>query len=1066
MRFQSDSKGNSCIELAKDAEYFKYQYTYKQAATYIKKGASEKSYGDYALIEKLLSIKNEASFLHVPEERKTYIEDNSFVMEVTKQNEGTDVFYKIKVVNGIIVKEYYQTSEGIVDITYSANTYWDSSSDFINSEDFVEINTLADSGNTIKVKDTEFYSYDELLRKYPQVTHVLNNDYVIIENYEQAEERLKLWINSKEQLKSYDIESYDKYWGPNSTNRITGIFLGLGTEWSTYFPFRQENFDYNLPIEYLAKIKDAINNQPAYPEVILLAHNVKFEEQGFYQEYREFVRCDIDTFILAVLVNPKIQKGTHTLKNLTSLVDHNFYLTLEQIFKGPVKFNILPPNIVKLYGCPDATSPAKLYPYLMERLPKDERFVLSLEMELPIIKALEEFYGVHMDQDRLNELIEDEQYKVEHLGDLFRKIHRTSQNINSNAVLTDILYNKLRCKVEIRTKKGAPSTSKAAIDHIIDKGAIKITDDTPIPEDIVDKHGNAIISGKDLASNKYPSLVIYQAYKKCVKELGALNRLRNNSVNGFFKFYINQVGAGSNRQTSDAHQFSDTMKSCAIADTPHHGLVSCDWKQVELRILAGLAGQKDLIELESDPEVDIHRAILSIIQGKPMYMISEEDRKAGKSVNFGVVYMMTEYGLARKDFGPAYTKNDLIIERKKITDFYNGLPYIKKFVAGNRAFLMKHGYIKTAFNYYRYFKELLDPTYPEKKKESLIRSGNNTPVQGTGAQMLKMVEVRVWDYIKKKGWDKEKDYDGVVVPMVRMILPIHDEILLSYDKSIPKEEIISMFKECMELDIEGMPPFYAAPAFIDNWYQGKDSAYEVDIPLRDKIVEEYHKGNYLLKDKDYLQVLTDYRNDEIASYMSGLISKYKTIDDVAKHVTDNSLTHVLIETMLPKKERKALSHTERIYEATKRYMDQNKDSIKVTAAVPEKEDSTEYIPEDEWLLNYTHIDSNGEYIVESADEEEDADEDDETTILSAEDRFGTRCNVLYLMSECIIDFTGIDKDIAEEINQEIQKLTKPDAYYDVIYVIGNKSIKTNFKIDYIVDTIDKLFNERLCKQDG
>ena len=74
---------------------------------------------------------------------------------------------------------------------------------------------------------------------------------MVVRSYEEAEERLKIWIESKEQLKSVDIESLHEVWGMYSDNRITGVFLGFGETWSTYFPFRQENFKYNLPIEFL-----------------------------------------------------------------------------------------------------------------------------------------------------------------------------------------------------------------------------------------------------------------------------------------------------------------------------------------------------------------------------------------------------------------------------------------------------------------------------------------------------------------------------------------------------------------------------------------------------------------------------------------------------------------------------------------------------------------------------------------------------------------------------------------------------------------------------------------------
>ena len=786
----------------------------------------------------------------------------------------------------------------------------------------------------------------------------------------------------------------------------------------------------------------------------MLAHNVKFEIQGFYQEYRDFIRFDIDTYLLAVLADPVIRKGTHTLKALAAQVDEKFYLSLSDIFIGPVEFNVLPPDIVKLYGCPDATSPAKIYPWLMSRIPKDERFVIELEMKMPVIKAMNEFYGMKLNQDRLDTLLKIAEDDADKLKETFMTMHHTTRNINSADTMREIMYDQLRCPVKVYTNKGLPATSKNAIKSAISSGKIKLEEGTRLREDIISSDGKTVlVSGEDLTTNKYPSLLIYQKYKLLLKTVGALRRLKNKSVAGFFKFYINQSGAGSNRQTSDAHQFDDTMKSCAIADSPYHGLVSCDWKQVELRILAGVAKQEDLIALEKDPGVDIHRAILSIIQKRPMWMISEEDRKKGKSVNFGVVYGMTEYGLASMDYGAGYTKENVNEERKKITDFFNGLPMVKKFIKDNQDFMLSHGYTKTAFNYYRYFPQLLDPTTDKRTIDKCMKQGGNTPIQGTGAQMLKMVEDNVWHYIRRKGWDKEKDYDGIMLPMVRMIVPIHDEILLSYDKEIPMEEIITMFKECMELEIDGMPPFFAAPAFIPCWYDGKDAAYEVDISFRDKVVEEYKKGNYLLSGHDYLQTLQAYRDSEINEYLDDLIRKYKTVDEVAKHVTDDNLTHTIIES-LPKAQRKKLTHVERIHEAVRCYMEKVDLKALEKADEPEEDDS-ERIALEDWIEDAVQIDAYGDIVEEEKDPTDDGYYDNSSDIYFEEAKPIEECRVLYTLSECLIDMTGK----TEEQFAEIQKNCDPTAFYDLIVVRNSQIAKTGLKIGYMQDTLEEILKE-------
>ena len=1048
-------------------------------ASYYKKKVI-KVLGDKELIAEYQAVIKQAnSFIGHQTSTLDKSEDGALLLVTVKEDKNLGIMHKSVLKGRLLESEYCETKIGSVDYKFISNNAYDDLPPF-NVDHYENIGFDTNISKIIKknIKATgrTYYTAEELLRQYPALSHIYKNDYVVISSYEEAEKRLKDWINSKQQLKSVDIESLHTQWGIGSDNRITGVFLGYGEVWSTYFPFRQDNFKYNLPIEFLRKIFDAVNNQPAYPTVIILAHNAKFELEGFYQEFNEWLRVDIDTFILSVLVDPLIKSGTHTLKVLGAKVDGNFYVSLKQVFFGKVEFNVLPEDVVLLYGCPDATTPAKIFPYLMKRLPKDEVGWMHKEMELIKVKAFNEFIGLRLDQEKLDELIRKEQDKIDILSEKFKRIHRTSKNINSPDVMRNILYNKLRIPVEIYTNKNLPSTSKAAIERALELGTIRDYDKDNIPDDIRDSDGTVLIAGKDLAANKYYSLVIYQKYKKAVKELGALNRLKKKSLHGYFKFYINQVGAGSNRQTSDAQQFSSTMKGCAIADSPSHGLVSSDWSQVELRILAWLAQEKPLINLASITGVDLHRAILSIILNRPIWDISEEERQSGKAVNFGVVYLMTEYGLVRKEIGPKYTKEELNMMRDKITNFYNSFPAIKAFLAKQEENLLTKNYVKTAFGYYRFFKELGDPTISKKLRNSLIKSGTNTPIQGTGAQMLKLVEIAVFNYCEEKGWNKLRDYNGVMLPMVRSILPIHDELLISWDQTrLKKEDIIHMLRECMEIEIEGAPPFFACPAFINNWYEGKDPAFEIPTELRDKIDDEYKKGNYILSDSgmSYYDYLVKYREDEIYNYMMGLKEKYVTAEEITKHVTHESLTHTLIEAMLPKKERVKFTHRERIAEAVNRWLEKNKDgakpvkSIMDIVTVTDKYDNAyleaEGVDVESWESSYVRFDENGD-LVEEVDYNNYGEEVEEDTIFRFErDRQVTEAekkidHVFYIGYDCCIDLTGYDFSTdGQIIYNKILANTNPNGGYRLVLISGNKTVMTKHRIDYIPDVLEDLF---------
>jgi hypothetical protein len=268
-----------------------------------------------------------------------------------------------------------------------------------------------------------------------------------------------------------------------------------------------------------------------------------------------------------------------------------------------------------------------------------------------------------------------------------------------------------------------------------------------------------------------------------------------------------------------------------------------------------------------------------------------------------------------------------------------------------------------------------------------------------------------------------------------------------------------MFKECMELEIDGMPPFFAAPAFIDNWYDGKDEAYEVDIPFRDKIVEEYKKGNYLLTGHDYLEVLKEFRSKDISEYMDSLIAKYHTEEEVAKHVTDDSLTHTLIENMIPKKERKKLTHEERIREATHRYMS----GVDVEAIINTSDDKGEddEIRESfgEWADDIFQVDSTGNVIVPDEEEEDDyfATPESEEEVHEVE-----ACRVLYTRQECLVDLTGFGQ---EEFNKLVS-ITDQNAFYRLIVIKDGKIAHTDFKIGWIEDDIEEIFKKEEAATNG
>lgn len=1034
-----DSSAGARLDIIPDMKDYRAALTDTCTASIITTNATV-YYGDKNLVDTVRRIITKASLFPVPDSTNARFENGAFVVEISKESEDGLIRYYSKTVNGALTKEQYSTEEG--SLTYDEyNVYEAFELKPINYNAYVEAYS---EEQVTQAKPTEegYYDFDTLWNMYPEARHVLTdpkNDYVVVESYEQAVERLKIWAASPEKLKTIDIESLDKEWFPGSTNRITGVILGIDEYWSTFFPFIQDAFDYNLPLEFLYQIFNAVCDQPK--DVLIIAHNGKFEIEGFLQEFREIIRIDIDTFVLAKLVYPD-KWSDHSLKGLSEELNEEKYLELKDIFKGKIRFNVLPKKIVKWYACPDGTNPVKIFKKLMKLLPEDEQALFfQVETKLLKVKAFNEFYGMRLDQDELGIYLPALEGDVEKLKQTFMDMHHTTRNINSNDTMMDILYNKLNITPTVFTSSNMPATSKTAISEAINAG-YKLgpeNPDAPVPMDILDHAGEVLVKGQDMHDNRYPSLLVYQKYKLQAKQAMDLKRLVGNCYGGFFHFYVNQLGTDTSRQSSDAQQFSATMKKMALPDTPYHHLASCDYHQVELRILFGEAGQEDLFQLACQPEVDLHRAVASKIKKKEVWEISEEERQASKGVNFGVVYMMSEYGMAQRDCGPRYTTEDLNERRNRISSFMNAFPNIKMYLEGNKKTIRDTGQIKTAMGYYRYFPQVLKPDADEATIQKAIRAGNNTPIQGYCATILKMSEIMIFEEFERRGWLKEKDYDGIKRPMARLILPIHDEHLFTFDKEIPIEEICEIFRDCMEFPIEGLPPLYSSPAIIRNWLDAKDDAYEIPLDLRDKAIEDYHKGIITFDDRPYLEILDEFRKKEIDEYLIPLFEEYKTPEEVAKHVRHDGLTHTIIAT-IPKAKRKKLTHDQRILEGVKAWYEKNETIFEF--------DREEPVDDDDWGSTYVREDDEGNLIEEVVGEVEDATvlqklEEEKAIILDKEySRF------VFTMTDLFVDLSQLSEDVCRKINAEMIKRHKDNGDYNVVYVIGNNFHRTDLFVPY------------------
>lgn len=803
------------------------------------------TFGDYSIYDEYLRIMETIQSAKMKSTKESAWEDGEYVTTVESVNEKLGYSSKTRMTNGVI-QSLELRCDGYAIYSYVSDPIYGIKLDPIN---FSEYKSLSLSEDTVNTSGNGLYYDVETLKRRHNIAHLEDYDFVVATDLVTARKRLREFKDSKFPLRGFDTETTGLDVTMYGEDYLVGVILGTDTNTATYFPFRHTG-DFNLPISFLSELMEVVISLQG----ISIAHNKKFDRQVMLKEGFDLL-IKWDTMDISIILNPILGKGVHGEKQLMYELDGRHYLELDEIFinKKDINFAILPVEIIKLYACPDGTNPIRLMLNFLEKIPDCQKVLAELESDLSDVKADQEYYGMRVDTKKFEQQYRNCNYIIDILLKAFRTLTHEDGNLNSSAVLSNLLYNKMHCKVLLRTKTGLASVSSAAIKKLANKQAPKRNN---ITEDLVDLNGKVIIKAETLATSAYPALVILAKYKEYMKLKTAFySRFERTMKTGRIFFWINQNGAATGRQSSPMHQLPPELKDIILSDAEDRDFWGPDYSQVELRMIAYLAGEKDLIEMSSNPDNDIHRVIGSLITGKPMWAITPEERTIGKRRNFGVVYLISKFGLAGQLKGPGYTVEDVKFADQQLKDFFKRFKRIDRYIKRNAAKVQKQGYMETEwFHRKRLFYEIFDPNIEPAVKASILRMANNVPVQGTAADLMKLAEVKMFHYIREKGWNEIQE-DGF--PLVRLMLSIHDECLLSAHNSIPYEEIIEMITKCMEIPVDGAPPFFVQPARMKNWGEHSNDAVAMPIRFRDKVIKDYNRTGKSVFKQSWFELVMD-----------------------------------------------------------------------------------------------------------------------------------------------------------------------------------------------------------------
>ena len=365
----------------------------------------------------------------------------------------------------------------------------------------------------------------------------------------------------------------------------------------------------------------------------------------------------------------------------------------------------------------------------------------AIEMPLLPILCRMERTGVKLDADLLRA----------HSGTLARemleleaKAHAAAGqpfNLNSPKQLGEILFNQIGLKPKKKTPGGAPSTNEDALQEL----AL----DHPLPKLILDYRGLAKL--KSTYTDKLPGMVnpatgrVHTTYSQAVAVTG---RLSSNDPN------LQNIPV----RTPEGRKIREAF----IAE-PGHVIVSADYSQIELRIMAHLSGDESLLKAFKE-DADIHAATAAEVQGVPLEQVTSEQRRMAKAVNFGLIYGMSAFGLA----------GQLNVERNVaqayIDRYFARYPGVAEYMARTREAAKTDGFVTTLFGRRLYLPEI---QRGGPRRQAAERAAINAPMQGTAADLIKLAMIAVQGWLDNSGLKS------------KLIMQVHDELVLE----VPKAEL-------------------------------------------------------------------------------------------------------------------------------------------------------------------------------------------------------------------------------------------------------------------------------------
>ncbi|EII2401813.1 DNA polymerase I [Vibrio parahaemolyticus] len=511
-----------------------------------------------------------------------------------------------------------------------------------------------------------------------------------------------------------------------------------------------------------------------------VGQNLKYDASVLVRYGIEMKGIKYDTMLASYVYNSV--GGKHDMDSLALRFLQHSCISFEQIAgkgKNQLTFNQIELEQASPYAAEDADVTLRLHNRLFANIEQDEKLKsVYEEIEMPLVPVLSriERTGVLIDDMKLSAQSVEIAARLEELEQKAYEIAEQEFNMNSPKQLQAILFEKMGLPVVKKTPSGTPSTNEEVLQEL----AL----DYPLPKLILEYRGLAKL--KSTYTDKLPKMInpstgrVHTSYHQAVTATGRLSSTDPNLQNIPIR---NEEGR--------------RIRQAFVAPAGYK-ILAVDYSQIELRIMAHLSGDQALLDAFRDGK-DIHAATAAEIMGVSIDQVSSEQRRRAKAVNFGLIYGMSAFGLAKQlgiPRGEAQAYMDKYFER---------YPGVMQYMEDTRSAAADKGYVETIFGRRLHLPEIKSRNGMRRKAAE--RAAINAPMQGTAADIIKKAMLLVDQWIQEEGNGR-----------VKLLMQVHDELVFEVEES-SLSEIESKVQKLMESAAELKVPLVAEAGHGDNWDQ-------------------------------------------------------------------------------------------------------------------------------------------------------------------------------------------------------------------------------------------------------